>query len=116
MRPRQLVVQSRPRYQRSVPSPFARQRGGSFVNMFRSFLGVNWLLRQAKKRRTQRGGWISASVPKPPGYYLTKWLLARQRRARAQRGGWMSASLPQLPGVDLAKWGAVRKRIKRRRR
>ena len=109
-RPRQLVVQSRPRYQRSVPSPFARQRGGLFVNMFRSFPGVNWLLRQAKKRRTQRGGWISASVPKPPGYDLTKWLLARQRRGRAQRGGWIDAPVRKPPGYDLIKY------IKRRRR
>ena len=85
------------------------------MDMIRSFPGGNWLLRQAKRRRTQRGGWISASVPKPPGYDLTKWLLARQRRARAQRGGWLIASLPQLPGVDLAQWRAVRKRIKRRR-
>ena len=84
-RPRQLVVQSRPRYQRSVPSPFGRQRGG----------------------------WISASVPKPPGYDLTKWLLARQRRAqrggRYERGGWSIASLPK-PVYD------VIKTIKRRRR
>jgi len=54
-----VVVQSRPRRQRSIPSLF----------------------------RSQRGGWISTSVPKSPGYGLTKWLLARRRRGRAQRGG-----------------------------
>ena len=81
-RPRRLVVQSRPRYQRSVPSPFGRQRGG----------------------------WISASVPKPPGYDLTKWLLARQRRG--QRGGWISADVPKPPGYDLAQWLSSRRRIK----
>ena len=88
MRPRRLVVQSRPRYQRSVPSPFARQRGG----------------------------WISASVPKPPGYDLTKWLLAQQRRGRAQRGGWFNPHIPKPPGFGLPKWVAARMRIKRPRR
>ena len=86
------------------------------MSLIRSLPGGNWLLRQAKRRRTQRGGWISASVPKPPGYDLTKWLLARQRRARTLRGGWISASLPQLPGVDLTKWMASMRRVKRRHR
>ena len=85
-RPRRLVVQSRPRYQRSVPSPFGRQRGG----------------------------WISASVPKPPGYDLTKWLLARQRRGRAQRGGVYSIVSEEYPVREYQ--SAFMRRIKRRRR
>ena len=111
-RPRRLVVQSRPRYQRSVPSPFAQQRGGSVLNTLRSFPGYDWLLRrvQAKRRRAQRGGWISASVPKPPGYDLTKWLLARQRQCRAQLGGWIDTRVRKPPGYDLIQ------SIKRRRR
>ena len=39
--------------------------------------------------RSQRGGWISGSVPKPPGYDMTRWLLARGRGRRAQPGGWI---------------------------
>ena len=111
MRPQPLVVQSRPRYQRSVPSPFARQRGGSFLSMVRALPGGNWLLRQAKKRRAQRGGWLSASVPKPPGYDLTKWLLARQRRG--QRGGTYSRMIEEFPRPYETPF---MRRIKRRRR
>jgi len=77
-----VVVQSRPTQQRSIPSPF----------------------------RSQRGGWISGSVPKPPGYDLTKWLLARRRRGRTQRGGWIDASMPKQPGYGLTQY------LKRRRR
>jgi len=81
---RTLVVQSLHRRQRSIPSPF----------------------------RSQRGGWISASVPKPPGYDLTKWLLARRRRGRAQRGGWISRSVPKPPGYDLTQY--IKRRCRRR--
>lgn len=81
-----LVVQSIPRRQwarRGTPLPY------------RPFLG-------------QRGGWISGSVAKPPGYNLTRQLLAMQRQRRAQRGGWIDRSVPKPPLYDLVQ------RIKRR--
>ena len=77
-----LVVQSIPQRQRArrgLPSPF----------------------------RTQRGGWISASVPKPPGYDMLKYI---KWRHRAQRGGWISPHVPKPPRYDMLKY------IKRRRR
>ena len=100
-----------------------RQAGGVMPRRRIAALVVQFLPRRQRAQRgilspflSQRGGWISGSVPKPPGYDMTRWLLARGRGRRAQPGGWIGGSVPKAPGYDVTRWVTSRMRIKRRRR